>query len=130
MAHPQHLTIAHMPKLESFDNSESYYATLFHELTHATGAKARTNRHTITQSDCNFGSVNYSKEELVAEFGASYLCGITGILNTTIDNSASYLKSWVERLKSDSTLLIQAGSLAQKAVDYILNVKSESDPEA
>ncbi|WP_161805334.1 zincin-like metallopeptidase domain-containing protein [Sporosarcina globispora] len=41
----------------------------------------------------------YSKEELVAEMGAAMLCGIAGIDNSTIENSASYIHSWIRNLK-------------------------------
>src|SRR5258706_2203 len=66
-----------------------------------------------------FGSESYSKEELVAEMGAAMLCGVTGIAPATLQNSAAYLKTWIERLKSDSRLLVSAASAAQKAADYI-----------
>ncbi len=51
--------------------------------------------------------------------GATFLCAITGIENRTIDNSAAYLSSWIERLQSDRRLLVQARDAAQKAVDFI-----------
>jgi antirestriction protein ArdC len=69
---------------------------------------------------CPFGSTNYSKEELIAEMGAAFLCGYTGIGNTTIDNSAAYIASWLTRLRNDSTLVVHAAAQAQKAVDFIL----------
>jgi antirestriction protein ArdC len=61
----------------------------------------------------------YSREELIAEMGAAMLCGISGI-ETTVENSAAYLQSWINRLRGDSRLLISAASAAQKAADYIL----------
>jgi antirestriction protein ArdC len=66
-----------------------------------------------------FGSNDYSKEELVAEIGASFLCGICGIENRTIDNSAAYIQSWIKRFKEKPKLLVEASAKAQKAVDYI-----------
>lgn len=107
-----------MPRKESFENPQYYYSTLFHEMTHSTGAEKRLNRKTVTDATY-FGSENYSKEELIAELGASFLCSMTGIDNITIDNSASYIKSWLEQLKNDKTLIISAAAQAQKAVDYI-----------
>ena len=47
------------------------------------------------------------------------LCGMAGI-ESTIENSAAYLKHWIERLKGDSKLIVSAASAAQKAADYIL----------
>ena len=76
-----------------------------------------------------FGSESYSKEELVAEMGAAMLCGLTGIGQATIGNTASYLKTWIERLKSDSKLLVSAASQAQKACDYIRNATAKPEEE-
>ena len=112
------LDIVSMPEHGLFNSRESYYSTLFHELTHSTGHKSRLDRVGITDLG-RFGDVNYSKEELVAEMGAAYMCGLAGIENKTINESASYLKGWLSRLRNDSRLLISAASQAQKAVDYM-----------
>ena len=111
-----------MPKKENFDKIENYYSVLFHELGHSTGAKNRLNRKSLTASD-GFGGHEYSKEELVAEFSASFLCAIAGIEPHTIDNSAGYIKSWIKALKNDSKLIIYASTQASKAVDYFQNQK-------
>lgn len=108
-----------MPNMNDFDNAEAYYSTRFHETVHSTGHKSRLNRPGIV--DCTtFGDTNYSKEELVAEMGAAFLCSIVGIENGTVDNSAAYLKGWLSKLKNDKKLFVQAAGLAQKAVDHIL----------
>ena len=60
-----------------------------------------------------------SREELVAEFGASFLCHQSGITNT-LENSASYIDGWSAVLKRDQKLILQAASKGQKAADYIL----------
>ena len=87
--------------------------------THSTGHKSRVGREGF-ESIQSFGSQSYSREELVAEVGAAMLCGVTGIENRTIENSAAYLRTWIERLKSDSRLIVGAASAAQRAADYIL----------
>jgi antirestriction protein ArdC len=107
-----------MPSRNSFNSAEEYYSTLFHELTHSTGHASRVGREGIEQLN-TFGSESYSKEELIAEMGAAMLCGVTGIAPATIPNSAAYLKTWIERLRGDSSLLVSAASQAQKAADYI-----------
>jgi antirestriction protein ArdC len=114
-----------MPARGLFHSSEEFYSTLFHELTHATGHTSRVGREGIEQLN-TFGSESYSREELVAEMGAAMLCGVTGISPATLDNSAAYLKTWIARLKSDSKLIVQAASAAQKAADYIRNVNANS----
>jgi antirestriction protein ArdC len=118
-----------MPRREAFDSPEFYYSVLFHELTHSTGAKSRLNRETLTQA-LHFGDTNYGREELVAEMGASFLAGHTGIEQVTLENSAAYLASWIRTLKGDPRLAIIAAANAQKAVDYILNRKPEIETAA
>lgn len=109
-----------MPDKEAFIGVEEYYSTLFHELSHATGHESRVNRKDAFGA--GFGLEKYSKEELVAEISASFLCNMAGI-ETTIDNSAAYLGAWLKRLKNDPKLLVMAASAAQKATDYILDQK-------
>jgi len=109
-----------MPSPRTFYRDEEYYSTLFHELVHSTGHQRRLNRHSKFP-DHQFGSHNYSQEELVAEMGAAFLCGLCGIENATIDNSASYIQSWLKKLKDDNRFVIKAASHAQRAVDYILD---------
>ncbi|GAB4039897.1 MULTISPECIES: zincin-like metallopeptidase domain-containing protein [Spirosoma] len=108
-----------MPDLEQFTCSAEYYKVLFHELTHATGHQSRLNREGVTQL-CRFGSTNYSKEELVAELGASFLSTFTGIASPELlDNAAAYLKGWLRPLKEDKKFIFWAAKEAQKAVQFI-----------
>jgi antirestriction protein ArdC len=107
-----------MPSRTAFESQAEYYSTLFHELTHSTGHAKRLDREGF-RSPQKFGSESYSREELIAEMGSAMLCGVAGIEQTTLANSAAYLKSWIARLKSDSKLVISAASAAQKAADYI-----------
>lgn len=115
-----------LPKMKTFKSGEAYYSTLFHELVHSTGHEKRLNRPTITQM-AEFGSDIYSIEELVAELGASYLSCHTGILMKNIKSSAAYIKGWLNQLKNDKKFIVQASGHAQKAVDYILNVKANEN---
>jgi antirestriction protein ArdC len=115
-----------MPSRNCFVSPEAYYSTLFHELTHSTGHKSRLNRFEENATDHQFGSESYSKEELVAEMGAAMLAGTAGISHATLGNSASYLQTWITRLKSDSRLIISAASQAQRAADHILGKTQNS----
>lgn len=121
--------IVHMPEPTTFTKREAYYSTLFHELTHSTGHPDRLKRPTLMDL-CKFGDTNYSKEELVAEMGAAYLCGLCGIENATIDNSAAYIKSWMSRLRHEPKLLVQAAAQAQRAADFISNTTAQPEQEA
>jgi antirestriction protein ArdC len=107
-----------MPDRGLFHSSEEYYATQFHELAHSTGHAKRLHRENF-DNPVAFGSDSYSKEELIAEMTAAMLCGIAGIEQSTLENSAAYLKTWIGRLKSDSRLIVSAASHAQKAADFI-----------
>lgn len=121
-----------MPQAETFRSGQEYYSTLFHELTHATGHESRLARKGVSGSEgewSSFGSTPYAKEELVAEMGAAFLCGQTGIVERTIENSASYIASWLERLKDDQKLVVMAAAQAQKAADFILGVEHNKEGE-
>ncbi len=111
-----------MPSRHAFGSAEEYYSTLFHELTHSTGHSSRIGREGIEKLN-TFGSECYSKEELIAEMGAAMLAGVTGIERKTLANSAAYLQSWIDVLKSDSRMVVFAASQAQKAADYIQGVR-------
>lgn len=111
-----------MPDRARFKKDAGYFATLFHELIHSTGHPSRLNRSTLTES-AGFGSNPYCKEELVAEMGAAFLCGLAGIGETVLENSAAYVQNWLEQLQNDRKLIVQAAAQAQKATDFILNVK-------
>mgnify|MGYP005855115545 CR=1 FL=1 len=114
-----------LPNRTAFTSPEEFYSTAFHELTHATGHSSRLSRKGILEPSF-FGSHDYSQEELVAEFGASMLCGYTGIEQQTIDNSAAYIQGWLKALKNDQKLAIMAAGQAQRAADFILNIQPES----
>jgi len=109
------------PPITRFESPEAYYCTMFHELTHSTGHESRLNREGVAGMQGR-GTDNYSFEELVAEMGAAYLCGIAGIENVTIENSAAYIAGWKSKLSDpdNKKWLVSAGSKAQKAVDHIL----------
>lgn len=112
-----------IPARNAFESAESYYSTLFHELTHSTGHTKRIGRDGIEKLN-TFGSESYSKEELIAEMGAAMLAGVAGIERATIPNSAAYLQSWIRVLKADSRMVVFAASQAQKAADYIQGVRA------
>ena len=103
-----------MPPLGTFDKAENYYATLFHEMAHSTMAKHRLDRE-----------LDYASEELVAEICSSYLCSRTGIVDETIDSSAAYVQSWSKKMKDKPQMIMTCASKAQKAYEYIANIKRE-----
>ncbi|GAB3910088.1 zincin-like metallopeptidase domain-containing protein [Mucilaginibacter boryungensis] len=59
-----------LPRQKLFSIAESYYATLFHELIHATGHESRLAQKKIMDFG-KYGSEQYCVEELTAEIGAA-----------------------------------------------------------
>ena len=108
--------LVRMPDPDAFDSSEDYYATLFHELTHATGHESRLAR----LEPALFGTDPYAREELVAELGSAMLSGLAGLAIAAGENSAAYIAGWLQRLKDDRKLVVNAAAAAQRAADLIV----------
>lgn len=111
-----------MPNPELFASAEEYYCTLFHELVHSSGHPSRLNRHKPFGEAFRNNGHAYSKEELVAVFGAAFLCARARISSSTIANSGAYIQGWLERLGDDKSFLFYAAIQAQRAVDFILAI--------
>jgi antirestriction protein ArdC len=89
-----------LPPRSLFESAEEYWCTLWHETGgHATGHPKRLNRDSLKEA-APFGSAIYSVEESIAEMTAAYLCGIIGIANCTIDNSAAYIAGWLAKWRA------------------------------
>ena len=86
---------------------------------HSTGHQSRLARPALG-TPTPFGTPDYSKEELVAEFGAAFLCGHAGIFPTTVESQAAYINCWLAVLRKDKRVLPIAASQAQKAADFVL----------
>lgn len=123
-----------MPSRNTFHSELKYYKTLFHELAHATGHEKRLNRPSLTENKgiqaAGENRKIYCLEELVAEMTAAFLCANAGIIEDDFNNSAAYLKGWLDvlKVKDHKTWLVKAASDAQKASNYILG-KSTENPE-
>jgi len=103
-----------MPTLEQFDDGKSYYATLFHELTHASGHKDRLNR------DLNngFNAKGYAYEELIAEIGSAFIMSHLGLDHKPRKDHSEYLKGWLKGLENDINFIFKASAQSGKALDY------------
>jgi len=115
-----------LPPREMFTTAEEFYATLDHELAHASGAPKRLNRESIVEA-APFGSPVYATEELIAEMGAAFFCAEAGISPAVIANEAAYIQGWLGKLRGDKRLVVIAAAQAQRAADYILNVCGGDD---
>lgn len=111
-----------VPEKEQFKSGEAFYGTLFHEMTHSTGAKDVLDRIKPTA----FGSSEYAREELVAELGSALVAQRYGMTKHIKEDSCAYLKGWLSELKESpqyikTTLLDvkRASSLITQKVDKV-----------
>lgn len=116
-----------MPDLNRFGGSleeaqESYNAVLAHEITHWTGPRVKRALFTKKVYD----QADLAREELVAEFGAAFLCCHLGITNEPRKDHAQYLASYLQVIKEDSKALTRAASQAAAAVSYLLKSPNEA----
>jgi antirestriction protein ArdC len=105
----------------------NWHRTAFHELGHWTGHPSRFGR----DFSGGFGSMPYTKEELVAEMAGAFVCASLGIVPTV--RHADYIGSWLEVLREDNRAVVRAASAASKAADYLLAFQSgasATDPAA
>ena len=110
-----------VPMLSQYEVVELYYSTTFHELTHSTMHPDRCNRRAESGKVAAFGNEDYSREELVAELGASMLCQLTGLdCEKAFNNSVAYIQSWLKALRNDNHMIVWAASRAEKAAKYIM----------
>lgn len=110
-----------LPLRESFNGTEEFYGTAFHEAAHSTGHKSRLDRDLgeINQ----FGDHGYSREELVAELSSSLVLGSLGLDKPSVtNNQAAYLKGWMSKIASDPQAFVWAAGKAEKAANMILGV--------
>jgi antirestriction protein ArdC len=113
-----------LPDQAAYPDQINYYRTAFHELGHWTGHTSRLDRNLTTK----FGTVDYAREELVAELATAFVCASLGIVPTV--RHADYIGNWLTVLREDARAIVQAASLASKAADFILHVQSRSGEAA
>ncbi|MBZ9605811.1 ArdC family protein [Phyllobacterium chamaecytisi] len=115
--------IIQMPPIETFQDSESYYATLAHESVHWAGASHRLNRDLSRYAK---DRTERAREELIAELGAAFLAADLGMvpeLEPRPDH-ASYLASWLSVLKNDKRFIVQAAAQAQRSVTFLHDLQT------
>jgi antirestriction protein ArdC len=105
-----------IPEFQYFENPQSYYAVLGHELTHWTKHPDRLDRDLGKKS---WGDAGYAREELVAEIGAAFLNAKLQIDSKPREDHAAYIGHWIQVLKDDKKFIFKAASMAQKAVEYL-----------
>jgi len=106
----------HCPKPESFHTPDHYYATILHEVAHATGHVSRLNRDSL--KNAMWGTPEYAKEELVAET-ASYFMGARLGVGHDPQNHAAYIQHWITVLKTDNRAMSYAAAQAEKVCQVL-----------
>lgn len=113
--------IVRMPEIGQFDDTVSYYKTLFHELGHWTGHESRLDR----DMSGRFGDETYAIEELVAELSSLFLSAEVSI-EPSMKHSAKYLDHWIDTLEEDPYAIFTVSREAKEATQF---VKDESNFE-
>ena len=84
-----------VPLKEQFQDGESFYGTLLHEMAHSTGHESRLNR---LKTGFTFGDPDYAREELVAELTKAITCQRYNIDCHLKEDTLPYLKSWLKAI--------------------------------
>ena len=114
-----------LPPFETFRDAESFVATRAHETIHWTAPAQRVDRDL---SRYHKDRSERSREELIAELGAAFLCADLGIvpeLEPRPDH-VSYLASWLKVLCDDKRFIFAAAAHAQRAVTYLHDLQGEA----
>lgn len=119
--HPAH-DFVQVPPQPVFHHQIDFYRTAFHELGHWTGHKARLGR----DQSGHFGSVQYAKEELVAEIASAFVCAQLNIQPTV--RHADYVGAWLEVMQGDERAIFRAAAQAARAAQWILDQCREPRP--
>ena len=104
-----------LPPECAFNGPHEWVATALHELGHWTGHATRLDRDIQNR----FGTPAYAAEELRAELASAFVGSMLGI-PADIPNHASYLASWIKKLKEDKREIFRAAADAQRIADYVL----------
>ncbi|AXR99017.1 hypothetical protein AAX10_08490 [Moraxella bovoculi] len=106
-----------LPQRELFVSEDAYYATVLHELAHATGHESRLNRDLSGA----FGSYSYAKEELRAEM-ASMMIGQELQIGHDPSNHYAYLQNWAAVIENDPKEFFKAAKDADLITNYVLDL--------
>lgn len=105
-----------VPPQTAFRDQINFYRTVFHELSHFSGAGHRLNRDTLHHYHDSLAV--RMREGYVAELSAAFICAALGIVPTV--RHADYLGAWIDLLGEDNRAIFRAAGQASKAADYIL----------
>ena len=111
-----------LPEKSQFIDGESFCGTAFHEMSHSTGSEDFLNR---LKPSGGFGSREYACEELIAELSSALIAQRYGMTKHLKEDSAAYLKSWLESLK-ESPEFIKTTLVDVKKASAIITQKIDA----
>ncbi len=118
-----------VPEKTQFKDGEAWVNTLTHEQIHSLGAESRLGRI----KPAAFGSREYAREELVAELGSALVCQWYGINKHLKDDSATYLKSWLNSLHESpqflKTVMLDVKKASSQVIQHFDKVALEIENE-
>jgi antirestriction protein ArdC len=113
-----------LPERTTFESPDEFYATAFHEMTHATEHPSRLD---WSRKDRDHA---YALGELIAELGGVFVCRELGVPSDDLTNHTAYLANWLTAMKNDSRFIFMASAQAGKAASYILSFSRKEEEVA
>lgn len=108
-----------LPHRRRFDTLGAYYGTALHELAHWSEPRQHFDRPELGYAQC----------ELIAEIASCFVSSEIGIPHgEAIENHASYVKSWLDAMRGDSSFIFKASRKASGTCDYLLSFVREPEP--
>lgn len=108
-----------LPHRERFGSLGAYYETAVHELAHWSEPRLKYDRKELGYAMC----------ELVAEISACLVSSEIGIpQGESLENHASYLKSWLNQMKGDANFIFKASRMASATSDFLMSFVRELAP--
>lgn len=107
--------VIRLPPPETFTSTQTYYATLLHELGHWTAHASRLDRDLKSQGATDA----YFRDELVAELTAAFLGAELDLSPDHLESHASYIDHYLRLLDREPGALLVATGRAQAAADFL-----------
>ena len=105
-----------VPSKDIYPDQGRYYGDFLYTLARSTGSEGRLDRN-IASGDLDV----YAREELVCELAAATLGTLAGVQVSLQDHNLANLKSWVNAIQADPTVIYKAVNDAAKAADMVSN---------
>lgn len=109
-----------LPPKSRFKGIGEFYCTALHEAAHWSEKRVGWDHK----------KHGYALTELVAEISASFVASELRVPDAEkLDNHASYVASWLEAMRGDSSYVFRAATAASKIADYLLSFTGQDTTE-